>query len=181
MLLFLVQSLLAFGTDGALAEVNIRGHLLRQSGQTKIMTEDLQVYGLHAGTIDVADDLMGLESGDFLAGHGDLTDGVFVLEGVEFIGLRRILGRWLDQEDKVIFNFQDYGRAVVKSTVQKTQKQLQYVLVPEDRKSWTIFLGDLKTVMIGTLTLSGKSMKIDLLNSKTGELQKRIRLKQLAN
>lgn len=157
-------------------EVNIRGHVLIAKKQTYLATDDGKVLELIPRTEVVRTDLLSLAEGDFITGHGDLSPTRAVLDAIEFIGLKRLLGMWIDRDNKLVVNFLDFSSAAVRTFTETEEKQLNYALVPDLRNRWTIFIGDDKNVAVGNLTAHPNMVHIELINSDTGQVEKNIRL-----
>ncbi|MEQ1878461.1 MAG: hypothetical protein ABL958_17600, partial [Bdellovibrionia bacterium] len=106
MLVFLVNALLALNPVEAssAATANIRGYVVNRDHKTYLMNEQNQQLELAATNENVAADLEALETGDYVAGHGDLTSTRAAIDAIEFIGLRRLLGLWIDRDNQLMFN-----------------------------------------------------------------------------
>jgi hypothetical protein len=183
MMLFLLQSALMLSGASAVAEIpnNITGHIHFRNGSRVLIAPDFQVYDITPANKDVAEDIGNLEPGDFLEGHGEIQEHRVVIEAVEFIGLRRLLGHWVDHSNKIQIDFNDFSNAVVKSLNEPKVTALQYALIPDQVNQWTIFLGDREKVSVGILTHVEKRVQIDVIDTETGHIEKTIRLQPLKN
>jgi len=182
-LVFLVNTLLALNTATAVAAsgtpANIRGHIVVKDHKSYLMNEQKQLLELSATNETVAADLDALETGDYLAGNGEYGPTRVTIDAIEFIGLRRLLGLWIDRDNQLMFNFRDFSRAGVRTFSNPGEKQLQYALVPDQANRWTIFLGDTQSVAVGILTHFQSVVRIDMINSDTGQIERTIRLQPL--
>lgn len=178
MFLFLIQTALALGlSDAAAKESNVEGHVQIKDGQMLLVDAIQQARPLVAGNDTVDVDLQALEAGDFVVGQGEFTSQKVVLHAVEFIGLRRLLGRWLDRDNNLIFDFQNFSNATIRSVSGVTQ--IQYALIPDQANRWTIFLGNQSAVRVGILTHYQKLVRIDLINTQTGAIERTMRMQSI--
>ncbi|HEX4923161.1 MAG TPA: hypothetical protein VFV50_03710 [Bdellovibrionales bacterium] len=185
MFLFLIHAALAFNFSDATAGVlattakqnNIQGQVQFKDGEMRLVDAHQQARPLTAGNENVSADLDALEDGDFVVGQGDFVNDRIVLHAIEFIGLRRLLGRWLDRDNNLIFDFQNFSNATIRSVTGVTQ--IQYALIPDQANRWTIFLGNQSAVVIGILTYYQKTVRIDLINSQTGAIEKTMRMQAI--
>lgn len=100
----LIASLLAFLiTDNAWAtkKINIKGYLVLESDPYRFIEADtLKSYKLRAATDVAKKAIMKLNNFDGINGVATLYDDqTLLLESVEFVGLRRLLGKWKAEKE----------------------------------------------------------------------------------
>jgi hypothetical protein len=186
LLTIILSSSLAFGEafEGQVSIVN---------GQAMLIADGATDSWKIQGTSDqVISQLNTLQDGDYLSATGELNEAhqTAFVETVDFVGLKRILGRWVSKDGYSI-NFIDFRTAVVE------QKQdlpwdpagkkvdLVYAMLPLKEQNWSLFMSNRKTVRIGTLSIEEKAkvkaLSIQLVDQRTGQITEDISLSPSAD
>ncbi len=143
-----------------------------------------QRYNIHSShPIDQI--LKKLDTGDLISAQGKIdksSDSIRITQ-INFVGLRRLLGSWYT-ENQDIFNFINYSE--LELYTQKIARALvsnktpihnyKYSMVPSKGETWSLFVIDRKKVTVGTLRFVHDQIEINLLNQKTGEVGRRLKL-----
>ena len=127
--------------------------------------------------------LQRLNTGDFLMGTGEILNGNIVLQSIDFVGLKKLLGLWSSPTSWL--NFESFSSVTVlfPNDIRPTSKSvtLQYSISPANQNTWRIFFSDEKSVALAILKLKEGTAEIQFLNSNTGEPSKLIELEKVAN
>ncbi len=174
----LIASLLAFLiTDNAWAttKINIKGYLVLESDPYRFIEADtLKSYKLRAATDVAKKAIMKLNNFDGITGVATLYDDqTLLLESVEFVGLRRLLGKW--KAEKEIYQFVDYNRLQVSSATDK-KTNMSYALSPGVGDSWRLFFTDDQSVTLGSLEIQNEKAQIQIFDTDTGSVLKTLPL-----
>jgi hypothetical protein len=153
---------------------SIRGVLIRKSPDSVFIrlvdsNESLTLKPVYQAVLT---QLNKLKSGDVLKGSGHFRDSdsgerVVMLESIDFVGVRDLLGTWMAPNSALV-DFIDFDRIRVKlpAFVGIKPYQLTYSLAPSSNESdWMIFLRDSESVVLGSLKLTGRRAIIDLVES----------------
>lgn len=112
-----------------------------------------------------------LKSGDLLEGIGHIRQRqgekpIVMLESIDFVGLRKLLGTWMAQSLALI-NFTNFHQLVVLIPSLKGLEKLNftYTVGPSEKDGWMIFFHDENHVILGSLRIGGENAKIELLSS----------------
>jgi hypothetical protein len=135
----------------------------------------------------VLDDLHKLHAGDYLTGYGeyDSFHRSVNLRTIETVGLKQLLGRWTTRDGQ-IFDFRDFQTLVhqssgnIATSTPKSIQQFSYTLAPESKaNTWSIYLADKKTLLIGNLEFGDKTVLINLVDPIDGRVLKHLELRPL--
>jgi hypothetical protein len=181
MLVFLFQGLLALTSTQAVASdpVNLRGYISFRGEQPYVVDFAEQTYALYPLDSEVAADLRELEAGDYIEGRAMIGTSTAVVEAIEFIGLKRLLGKWVDKNKKIVMDFKNFSQATIRTP--KDVKVLDYALSPDEKNRYTIFLGNKQVVVIGILSHFTTNIRIELINSQTGQIEETMKLSAVRN
>jgi len=113
-----------------------------------------------------------LKSGDIFQGIGHFRDSdagerVLMLESLDFVGLRNLLGLWIASNSALV-EFLDFDRVRVQipSAMGLKRYHLTYSLAPANESDWMIFVRDSESVILGSLKLSPRTAVIEFIESK---------------
>ena len=132
-------------------------------------------------------DLQKLQPGDYLTGTGilDSAQETLILDSIETVGLRSLLGRW-QAADGQIFEFQDfdslrhYTSLIMLASTRSNARDLSYSLAPDSVVNrWSIFLTDQTMLLIGSVEFTERSIKLILMNPQNGQIVERLELKPI--
>jgi hypothetical protein len=154
-------------------------------------------YPIYCETHELMADLEKLSTGDLLVGTGELhaDKQVVVLQSIDMVGLRRLLGTWRTVHSEV-FEFKDFNRLhVYPSDFRKTMtlkslskdflerpaipdsffthlQKLNYTLAPDSNSQsrWSIFMADHQSVRIGSLMIHPTMVKLTVYDPDTGRI-----------
>lgn len=157
----------------------IEGHLHRSNNELSIhLNKDNKTYRLASLTTDVKDVVARLENYDFVRGQGEIRNDQILLETIDFIGLRQLIGGWsLDGGSFLTFkDFLNATYSVPDFIFSKEVEQYTYSLAPGESKSWRILVSNGQWVSVGYLDLKKDRLKIQFIDIKTGQLKKPIEL-----
>ena len=129
--LSLIISVLAFlMTENLWASnrVNVKGYLVLESDPYRFVdSETLKSYKLRIVTESAKNAVLKLKNFDGISGVAVKYDEeTLLLESVEFVGLRRLLGKW--KTNLELYQFVDYNRVQV--TGSKDTVEMTYALSP---------------------------------------------------
>ncbi len=180
--LILLLTLSAGASDGTdvydVADpVTIEGSILRSKDKIQIKLPDDRVFDLQSSKRQTQDDIGHLENGDHLIGLGRLQTArkIIMLEDLEMVGIRRVLGPWQETAKRKIFQFHDFTSVSVKELAGVDQN-LNYRLVPDQKDTWTIFLSSNTSVKVGTLKYNPTSMKMEFIDLNSGKVTEQFNL-----
>jgi hypothetical protein len=92
-----------------------------------------------------------LSPGDLINGHGtiDPVHRTMILESIDFVGLRRLLGPWVATDG--FLNFKNFQTMEVK-TLRGDVSEFRYSISPADDGEWAVFLSDANRTILATLS-----------------------------
>lgn len=142
------------------------------------------VWKLDGLSDEVKTQLGSLQDGDFLSATGELTklDQTAYVETVDFVGLKRILGRWVSKDGTSIV-FKDFRSAEVEQQQplpwnpdDERKVDLVYTILPLKAADWSLLMSNRKTVRVGTLQIHDSDLTIQLVDQTTGKITEDISL-----
>lgn len=137
-----------------------------------------------------ASTLTRLSDGDLIIANGSLDTqrGVALIESVDFVGLKQIIGRWYTRDSKGIMRFNTYQDVDVISLVLASgsatvvaQKSLKYTVSPSNGGDWIMFLSDERSTQMGSFYIKDNVATLKLFNTQTGDVSQVIRLQKVGN
>ena len=168
---------LAGSKSAASERVALDGYVRITDGKIFFVdSESLQSFKLKAFTASADAVLIQLKNFDHLTGVATRVDDTLLLESVEFVGLRRLLGYW--QSPKVAVVFQNFVDVEFKLPYSKSD--YKYAISPSGGNSWKVFFSDQSSVILGTLSVSETKASIELYDPETGETSQYIDLKKVS-
>ena len=180
--LFVSGNAFAGAFEGQVVIRNSQAFLVMSSAPTELW----KIEGL---SDQVNSQVKGLEGGDLLSATGELSklNKTAYIETVDFVGLKRILGRWESQDGFRIY-FKDFRSAVVEqkqplpwNPEEEKTLDLVYAILPLKDENWSLFMSNRKTVRVGTLSIQAKVLSIQLVDQRTGKVTEDISLSPSAD
>jgi hypothetical protein len=155
---------------------SIRGVLIRKSSDSVLVRlegSSESPMALKPVYQNVLTQLNKLKSGDTLQGSGHFRgsesgDRVVMLESIDFVGVRNLLGTWIARNSAVV-DFIDFDRVrvLMPSAIGLKRYHLTYSLAPSNESDWMIFLRDSESVVLGSLNLTKKRVVIDFVEPES--------------
>jgi len=172
----LILTTLTIFTSAALA-LSINGYIVVDKGQYLLIErETSRTYRVQASNPDVRKSLVQLATFDALRGQvSNKGSETLMLETIDFVSLRRLLGDWTDQTARV--SFVDFSR--VSFDMEGNSRQFVYALSPGQANTWRIYLTDQSSVVLGTLNIDGLRAVLEFYDPQTGETAQRLQLSKV--
>lgn len=158
----------------ASAKVNIKGYLVLESDPYRFVdSETLKSYKLRMSTDSAKQAILKLNNFDSISGVAvQYDDETLLLESVEFVGLRRLIGKWKSNEG--FYQFFNYNDAAISDKSKNVQ--LTYALSPGLGNSWRLFFTDSSTVTLGSIQIESEKATIETYDADTGAILKTLPL-----
>ncbi len=138
--------------------------------------ETARTYRLEANNPNVENSLSQLTTFDGIRGQtSNKNSETLILETIDFVSLRRLLGNWQDQSAQV--TFEDYTR--VQFNINGNNRQFMYALSPGQNNAWRIYLTDQASVVLGTLNVEQMRAVLEFYDPKTGQTAQRLELSKV--
>jgi len=169
----------AFAHGQADDPVTIEGDIIKEYKVVNIQLSDKKIYELKSAKRQTQLDISHLENGDHIIGLGGISQKEILLEDLEMVGVRRVLGSWSEYIQRKLFEFRDFYTLRVRELTGEPSQNLNYRLVPDRKNEWTIFLSNNSTVKVGTLKYSADFMKIELVDLESGQITEQFNLSPL--
>lgn len=171
---FLVLTICMFVASVSYAE-SLRGVVIRRDADTALVRligsseAPLNVRPVYQSVVSQLDKL---KSGDIFQGNGhvrqlDSGGRVVMLESIDFVGLKNLLGTWMASNSALV-DFIDFDRVQVQmpSGLGLKRYHLTYSLAPSRESDWMIFLHSSESVILGSLTLNSRTAVIEFIESQ---------------
>jgi hypothetical protein len=115
-------------------------------------------FKLAPGSVAVSRSLVKLSNGDLLTGSGVTSQSTFTLNGIDFVGLKKLIGCWSSPANSKYY-FHNFSRVTTNDT-HKTVT-IDYTIVPGKDNQWVIFFIHDEDVITGNLEfISNDNLKI---------------------
>ncbi|MCE3010806.1 MAG: hypothetical protein LW875_09355 [Proteobacteria bacterium] len=157
----------------------------KENGYVLVEEKTSKRYDLRALNSETIENLKHLKHYDYISGYGEIKDNqVVLLESIDYVGLRRILGLWQSTEN--VLNFVSFRSVKIVEQLQfisdlgildlLKEGTYDYAISPGSNGSWRVFFSDSSSVILASLTLSAKSdeARLEVYNSSTGEITKEL-------
>ena len=141
-------------------------------------------FMLKSTSIDAAEQIKRLKNKDFLVGNGDIKDTYIVLLSVDFVGLRELIGVWMDELETSLFNFHDFSNVSLYypgGTKLVLIDRLQYSIAPGSNDEWKVFFTDANHVRLATLSLEKNQASLQFYDTQSGEISKTVELERVSS
>lgn len=163
----------------AQAQEAINGYVLRDSqGSFRFYWIDHKAtFQLRPSNPEVGEQLRRLENLDALRGTALISGKSLILQSLDFVGLRRLMGDWKGPSYLIQFHsFQELSLYTLNSSSALSRNRYKYALSPGGvNNQWKIFLTDENQVSLGTLTLlDEKQILITFYDSRSGEITRTV-------
>jgi hypothetical protein len=154
--------------------LSINGSIVVKGDQRLLIDHDSsRTYILEPSNPDVKKSLNQLSTFDGLRGQvSNKTPDTLILESIDFVSLRRLLGEWHGDSTKV--RFADYSR--VKFNMGGNSREFLYALSPGMENDWRIYLTDQSSVVLGTLNLDDSHALLEFYDPQTGMTAQQLQL-----
>lgn len=160
----------------------ISGFVSIENGQHYFIEHGTTVkFAIRPGKTEVVESLKKLSSFDFFQGQGEFTKSELVLDSIDFVGLRSLIGLWSEGRQS-LFDFQDFQKVVIYQPVFKLmtpRAQLHYSIAPSAGSDWKIFFTDENSVILASLILSEARATLRFYNLDTGDVFKKVELTKI--
>jgi hypothetical protein len=196
MIKLLIFSLI-FGCSTSFSAEQVTGKVIREGTSTYIEASGENIckrYHLDSGNKETEKTLFKLSSGDFVNGSG-IVDNIscrVLLQNVDYVGLKRLLGYWYSEEGIVSvknFNYLSFYSARGKSSSTSAQNlfktgtptNYRYSLMPSDSSEWIVFLSNSDSTTFATIQFIRESILMKVFHSETGDVIKVLNLSKWAS
>ena len=153
--------------------VTLSGHIIKISEELKLLAKNNQEYLIVADTPESQKALEQLRHGDLLYAQGFIKEDVALVTNVRFIGLRHLIGLWRTVDNR-IYDFKNFHQLTIVApswrgrTTQIVPHEVNYQLSPGYGNQWVLHISDEHLILVGTLSLRGRHLKIEITNPQTG-------------
>lgn len=158
----------------ASVSMSMSGSISKNQGTSYLHSSSFKKTLLRPDNSIVNRQLFMLEPGDFAFITGrKQTKNSFVVESIDFAGLKRLLGSWRSQE--FIWQFDSYSNISVINinNMQKMENlSMNYSVAPNEDNSWTIFLSNPTFNRVGSLYIVNHLMIMQFDDPETGTSEK---------
>ncbi len=165
---------------GALAQTSLQGYVVRSSSDSYFFTDSIshRTFAITPAKLEVSETLSKLSTFDSIQGRGQFGPrNTVILEAIDFVSLRRLLGTW--KAPGVTVKFVDYSRVNFQLNGDRQSSEFSYVLSPVDGNFWKIFFTDRASVALGSINVENDMAKLEINDSQTGEITQRFNLKKI--
>lgn len=190
-LLLFVLSLTA--SSVAFSALPLMGTVERDSTGTYLVTgQTCKRYVVDTKSEDAFKSVRKLSTGDSVTASGALDNETCtaVIESVDYVGLRKMLGHWYSAEGIMSvrdFNslsfypisLKDFQNGSSYRTVDPIN--YRYSVTPTEGKEWVLFLSDSKSTTFATIQFNKGAATMKIYDSETGRLTKVLHLSKWSN
>lgn len=146
----------------------VNGTFKTTNGNRYLVRANLEKLLLNATSMEVHKQLSMLENYDYMIVTAIKSETILNVESIDFVGLQRILGRWLGKT--YIWQFEDYSTLTL--TPRKAfgileELKFSYSIVPNEDKTWTLFMSNPKIAKTATLKINKSIFTLDFLDLPT--------------
>lgn len=191
-LLLFVLSLMV--SSGVSAAQPVTGTVLRESSGTTYLLADQKCkkYILDTKTDDAENNVRKLSNGDRITATGllDSTTCTAVIESIEYVGLKKMLGYWYSNEGIITvrdysslsfypINLKDYHDGKDYRTADPID--YRYSITPSEGREWVVFLSDKNSTLFATIQFIKDTALMRIYDSDNGKIIKTLRLAKWGN
>ena len=156
-----------------------------------VVRKGQQVYLQGSGTCDLllattrnqdaTAALQKLSDGDHVTATGTVDEAscTAAIENIDYVGLRRLLGKWYSKEglievhDFTRMSFYPVRDSIISANFAAiTPVQYKYSVTPSEGKEWVLFLSDRMTTTFATIQFSKELAIMKLFDSDNGKITK---------
>ncbi|WP_155722564.1 hypothetical protein ACLWBD_08180 [Bdellovibrio sp. HCB117] len=192
---FLLFVLSLAATPMALAVQPIEGTVYRDSKGVYLSAysdDNCKLYTIETKSEDAALSVRKLSNGDTVTASGliDSKSCMAIIESVDYVGLKKLLGYWYSQEGIITvrdynslsfypINMNDFQNG--KDFTQIDPITYRYSVTPSDGKEWVLFLSDSTSTVFATILFNKNNATMRIYDSENGEIIKVLRLSKWGN
>jgi hypothetical protein len=168
--------------SSSLQAMQMSGYFSTNGNKTFLLTLDrTKRIEIRPFNTQAAVHLSRLKTGDLLSGTGDISNDVFVVNSVDFVGLKELLGVWLAGNN--VMDFQSFSsvKAHLTADNRPVTLSMKYSITPGEENEWRVFFSDSDEIQLATLFLKKNTAALQFIDSQTGELSKVIELKKITS
>lgn len=190
-LLLFVLSLTA--SSVAFSALPLMGTVERDSTGTYLVTgQTCKRYVVDTKSEDAFKSVRKLSTGDSVTASGALDNETCtaVIESVDYVGLRKMLGHWYSAEGIMSvrdFNSLSFYPISLKDFQNGSSYRAvdpinyRYSVTPTEGKEWVLFLSDSKSTTFATIQFNKGAATMKIYDSETGRLTKVLHLSKWSN
>ncbi|WII70881.1 hypothetical protein QJS83_10455 [Bdellovibrio sp. 22V] len=190
---FLLFVLSLVSTCMASAATPVSGTVVKDpSGVYLLADNGCYRYLVDTKSEDAAESLRKLASGDTITASGllDKDTCTAVIESIDYVGLKKMLGYWYSQEGVITvrdfkslnfypINMKDFQNGSAISVVEPVR--YTYSITPSGGKEWVLFLSDSTSTTFATIQFNKSNATMKIYDSETGNINKILRLSKWGN
>ena len=172
--LLFAQSLLADQFDGSVVNGRTRKYIY--------ISKENRKYLLSGATPIISTYLTKLSEGDFLSIDATVNPSktTMTVRSINYVGLRKLLGNWVGDDDRC-YNFVTHTDFIVSKkfgvVCLDTMRTDYTYLINPNTDLWTMLVAGQYGSFIGDVNIiDDRNVQIDLYNSQTGEVERRLKL-----
>lgn len=164
--------------------INFAGYVSITNGSLYI-SDGRTGYQLKPGTAKATQDLGKFVNGDYLSGVAErISPNLLLVRGIDFVGLKRILGSWISGNTRYDFTSfinvrasADAFPAIATAPHSPgTVTDWKYSLAPGKSNVWKMLISNASKVNVAELAVNGNTALITVFNPVDGSVQKSISL-----
>lgn len=146
-------------------------------------------YRIVSSNREIEEDLLRMQVGDYVVAQGYTHKESVVLQSIELVGLRKLLGVWGTSDwNPKVYNFESFSKLIVQndaffsSPMNENGQAFSYHITPSFGESWTVFLYSEVTgaSYSGTLVIHERQIKLNFVDRVSGMVVHRLKLKRLS-
>ncbi|MBX2986330.1 MAG: hypothetical protein KF802_00400 [Bdellovibrionaceae bacterium] len=196
MFALILTAALGFAVSPSLATANpstepVQGFIHHYGAEVLVTLNNSigRFYRLSATEPQVQKSLDRLEDGDFLMAKAQLDHeaGRVVVDTIDLVGLRRLIGLWSSTSSAGFINFQSYSDVNIYSLTLpldlsgflSDRRQFKYYLVPTQGREWAMMFSDGKKSRLAFMDLENNKASLRVTDPETGRVTEELRLQKL--
>lgn len=171
--LYLLLTIFVFPWSLALAQQSINGYITKSRGLVYFYSaEPSKPVVLSAGSQNVADVLSKLNSYDALRGTAESTPKGLILQSIDFVGLKRLIGRWEHPQAGMTFrSFTDVSIYTNAGNPMVSYGNYKYAITPGTGNNWNIFFTDENQVVLSSIAIRGDDRAVMTVYDSAGAIK----------
>ena len=182
--------LILFTGSLALAARPVVGTLQRDDKGLSLITDTgCQKYRISTKSEDAEFNLYKLQSGDYITATGLLDENTCeaVIESIDFVGLKKLLGYW--HSSAGLFSIPSFSYLTFypndKTDISNEAPEIfdpvspvnfKYSVTPSEGKDWVVFLSDKNSTVFATIRFSKTRATMKFYDSETGKITRTLYL-----
>ena len=163
--IFTTLVFIILGGVSVLAE-NINGTLALENGRVVLVDDNTQkIYPIKSMTLETQSILEKLNTGDFITGSGSTINNEIVLDTIDFVGFKKLIGYWESGRNSLYFqSFSKVFATLPYEIIAQDTGTLSYSIAPGENNSWKIFFATLSKVVMANLEFGESSITLKFFN-----------------